>query len=78
VYKRQALYQASADLALPKTCADPQPQHAVGCQRHSDLAQAEKQAMSDLVTFRQCDGWSCEWFHVLRWGFILCLSLIHI
>ena len=69
---RTALYQASADLALPKTCADPLPQHAVGCQRHNDLATAEKQAMSDLVTFRQCDGWSCEWFHTLRWGFILC------
>lgn len=70
---RAALYQASSDFALPATCKAPTAQQAVGCQRFSDLSDAETQAMADLSSFRDCNGWLCvRALHVTRWGFILC------
>jgi len=70
---RAALYQASTDFALDKTCTDPQPQQAVACRRFKDLASSEASAMADLVSFRKCTGlWCNPVVHVLRWGFILC------
>jgi hypothetical protein len=69
---RAALYQASTDFALNKTCADPQPQQAIACRRFQELAKSEASAMADLVSFRQCSGLCNPVIHVLRWGFILC------
>jgi hypothetical protein len=70
---RVALYQASADLAVPDACAKPAAQQVIGCQRHADLAAAETEAMKDLKDFRDCSGWLCnQALHVMHWGFILC------
>lgn len=69
---RSLLYLAAADLAIPNTCATPSPQQAVGCNRLTDLGNAEMQAQKDLINFRSCTGWWCGLLHVERWGFVLC------
>ena len=72
--QRQALFQASPDLAHPETCsAPPKPEQRLACSKLEVLKQATKDARIDLGAFRRCDDHSVQsWFHVMHWGFTPC------